>query len=490
MASIPTETTVTNNDANMNRTVMLHRKAAKRTLPFDLAADELHLEPSSSPPPQAEDIPAARKKPCIEEPLPGATRDEATRKTASPDVSVGLPPPAADNDHADGDPVTDTQPNAGANRRWTAEEDTELSSAVANISEKWGEKRKTDWTAVAALVMGRTNRQCRVRWRDVLDPGIDRANGRTGRWTAVEDSKLKDAVQTYGDKSWGAITALVPGRTKLQCRNRWHNGLNPSIHRANESTGKWTEDEDSKLKDAVQTHGGKNWVAIAALIPGRLRKQCWNRWYYGLNPSIDRANERTGKWTEDEDSKLQDAVQTHGDKDWVAISALVPGRMKAQCRHRWHDVLDPNIGRESRRKGKWTEDEDNKLKDAVQTQGDKGWVAISALVLGRTRLQCYNRWKDVSDPSIDRAGGRKGRWTAVEDSKLKDVVQMHGGNDWVAVAALIPGRTRKQCWERWKYLYPTRRTVQYLYPKRRTVQGKEHGTLKNSPPLEQDPPSP
>jgi hypothetical protein len=23
-------------------------------------------------------------------------------------------------------------------------------------------------------------------------------------------------------------------------------------------TGKWVEDEDSKLKDAVQTHGGKN----------------------------------------------------------------------------------------------------------------------------------------------------------------------------------------------------------------------------------------
>jgi hypothetical protein len=32
---------------------------------------------------------------------------------------------------------------------------------------------------------------------------------------------------------------------------------------------------------------------------------------------------RSGTWTAGEDSKLKDAVQTHGDKDWVAIAALV-----------------------------------------------------------------------------------------------------------------------------------------------------------------------
>jgi hypothetical protein len=32
-----------------------------------------------------------------------------------------------------------------------------------------------------------------------------------------------------------------------------------------------------KLKAAVQIHGGKNWDAVAALVPGRTRKQCQNR---------------------------------------------------------------------------------------------------------------------------------------------------------------------------------------------------------------------
>jgi hypothetical protein len=35
--------------------------------------------------------------------------------------------------------------------------------------------------------------------------------------------------------------------------------------------GKHEVDEDIKLRGAVQTHGGKNWVAVAALIPGRLK---------------------------------------------------------------------------------------------------------------------------------------------------------------------------------------------------------------------------
>jgi hypothetical protein len=122
-----------------------------------------------------------------------------------------------------------------------------------------------------------------------LDPSIDWANGRTGQWAEDEDSKLKDAVQRHGGKDWDAIIALVPGRTRNQCSSRWHNTLNPSIARSNGRTGKWTEDEDSKLKHAVQTHSGKDWVKIAALVMGRTKIQCMNRWNYFLKPNINRA---------------------------------------------------------------------------------------------------------------------------------------------------------------------------------------------------------
>jgi hypothetical protein len=286
-------------DPNLNRIFAVRRKAAKRTLPWDLAADDLDLVPSSSP--QAEDIPTARKTPRLEEPLP-TTTDEAARETASPDVSVGLPPPPnADNDdtNTNADLVTVTQTNAGASTRasprlWTLEEDAKLNSAVTNTSKKkWGKEYKTNWDAVAVLVPSRTKSQCRERWHRVLDSNVDPTTARAGKWTADEDSKLKDAVQTHSGKNWGAIAALVPGRTKVQCRDRWHQVLDPNIDGANERTGKWTEKEDIKLKNAVQTYGGKNWGAIAALVPGRMRGKCYYRWHHDLDPSIDQTNDRT-----------------------------------------------------------------------------------------------------------------------------------------------------------------------------------------------------
>jgi hypothetical protein len=338
-ASISTENMREGPD--LNGAIPEHRKAAKRTLPWDLASGELRL---------VAHIPA-RKKPRIEELLP-ATTDESASKNASPDISVGLPPPAADNDDLNVDPVTDTQANVGATGPWTTDEDAELNSAVANTSKKkWGNKYKTDWDAVAALVPSRTKLQCWNRWHNALNPSIALVDGREGKWTVDENSKLKDAVQKHGGKKWDAIAALVPGRTVKQCSSRWHNALNPSIALVHGREGKWTVDENSKLKDAVHTHSEKDWVAIAALVPCRTRQQCRSRWHNVINPSIALAAGREGTWTEDEDMKMKNAAQTHGCKNWGAIAALVPGRTKIQCRNRWYNAFNPSIDRASGRKG-------------------------------------------------------------------------------------------------------------------------------------------
>jgi hypothetical protein len=119
VASIPTENA--RDSPNLNHAVRSRRKAAKRSLPWNLVAGELHLV---SPP--------ARKKQRLEEPLSVST-DEVSRKTASFDVSAGLPPAgAADVDDTNADSVTDRKPNVGATGRWTLEEDAELTRAIAN----------------------------------------------------------------------------------------------------------------------------------------------------------------------------------------------------------------------------------------------------------------------------------------------------------------------------------------------------------------------
>jgi hypothetical protein len=65
------------------------------------------------------------------------------------------------------------------------------------------------------------------------------------------------------------------------------------------------------------------------MVQGRTAAQCYNVWHGVLDPSIDQTPPRTGLWwTTEEDNKLKYAMHTHGDKDWVAITALVPGRTK------------------------------------------------------------------------------------------------------------------------------------------------------------------
>ena len=95
-----------------------------------------------------------------------------------------------------------------------------------------------------------------MRWHDALDPSIDRANGRTGKWAEDEDIKLKDAVQTHGGKDWAAIAALVPGRTRKQCCRRWNNVFDPQPNAsATREGGMWTRGEESKLTRAIhKTH--------------------------------------------------------------------------------------------------------------------------------------------------------------------------------------------------------------------------------------------
>jgi hypothetical protein len=159
-----------------------------------------------------------------------------------------------------------------------------------------------------------------------------RAPGR--RWKGEEDGKLTEAVKKHGN-DWVAVAAMVPGRTNDQCNLRWTKSLDPS---GGKKKGKWKPEEDAKLTEAVKKHG-KNWVAVAAQVPGRSNKQCHKRWTDVLDPSNN--GKKAGKWKAEEDGKLTEAVKKHGN-DWVAVAALVPGQTNYQCRRRWNDVLNPS----------------------------------------------------------------------------------------------------------------------------------------------------
>jgi len=71
-------------------------------------------------------------------------------------------------------------------------------------------------------------------------------------WADEEDATVKLLVETHGTKCWSLIAASLTGRTGKQCRERWHNQLDPAIKKDH-----WTAEEDRTLLDAHRTLGNR-----------------------------------------------------------------------------------------------------------------------------------------------------------------------------------------------------------------------------------------
>ena len=152
-----------------------------------------------------------------------------------------------------------------------------------------------------------------------------------------------------------------------------------------------------------------------------------------------------GKWTKEEDEMLRHAVQELGDKRWKLISERVIFRSPIQCLHRWTKILKPGLV-----KGPWTHQEDSQVLLWVQAHGPKNWSQCAEIVGGRSGKQCRERWNNALDPSL-----KKGEWTPVEDSIIFAEYRSRGPK-WTEIAKLLPGRSENSIKNRF---YSTLRKV-------------------------------
>ena len=148
------------------------------------------------------------------------------------------------------------------------------------------------------------------------------------------------------------------------------------------------------------------------------------------------------KWNKEEDQILRRAILYYGPKNWQQISYCLEGRNNSQCFHRWMKGINPKI-----RRDKWSFEEDLTLGVALnKIYQKKKWSKIANHLLGRTDIQCRERWCNILDPSLEEV-----EWTNEEDLKLLNLYRKYG-NKWSLIAKNYGNRTDNTCWRRWKYL--------------------------------------
>ena len=172
-------------------------------------------------------------------------------------------------------------------KKWTKNEDTILRKAILYYGPK-------NWQQISYCLDGRNNSQCFHRWMKGINPKIKR-----DKWTFIEDLTLGVALsKIYLKKNWSKIANHLPGRTDIQCRERWCNILDPTLEEV-----EWTEEEDMKLLNLNREFGNK-WSKIAKEFGNRTDNTCWRRWKYLTSSISNNIKDNTKDLDSDKNKKI------------------------------------------------------------------------------------------------------------------------------------------------------------------------------------------
>ncbi|CAM9384666.1 unnamed protein product, partial [Choristocarpus tenellus] len=142
--------------------------------------------------------------------------------------------------------------------------------------------------------------------------------------------------------------------------------------------------------------------------------------------------------------KLRDYVLKYGDMAWVKVAnALLEDHGQftgKECEERWNFVQENHV------RGPWSSEEDDHLRELVAHFGAKKWNFLAREFPGRTGKQCRERWHNHVDERVNKT-----EWTKAEDQMLCDYQQLMG-NKWSEMSRIFNGRSENSIKNRFNSL--------------------------------------